>query len=226
MTKNISEETAIWFHKPSQLHQSIFSMPLLGYMSALQAIMIFGIGLPIMFAILYVTDDLAYAVLPPIIMGIIAMIRPPVMSYEARALTALRFLMGGGVKPKKKAKSRSLSVPSGGGGETVVEPVEEIEPQPDIQIMVTDKPITISLSLKTVDGGRYANKKVRILLDGNEIMTTLSSSTGHVVILMEPNDCVGQRVISVHALRDDDTIEPAAIIQKKVTFVRDMGLGQ
>ena len=118
VSKSISEETAIWFHKPSLLHQSIFSIPVLGYLSTLQAIMIFGIGLPLMFAILYVANDSEYAVIPPIVMAVIAMVRPPVMSYEARALAALRFLMGGGVKPKKKTKSRSLAVPSGGKAKT------------------------------------------------------------------------------------------------------------
>ena len=226
VSKSISEETAIWFHKPSLLHQSIFSIPVLGYLSTLQAIMIFGIGLPLMFAILYVANDSEYAVIPPIVMAVIAMVRPPVMSYEARALAALRFLMGGGVKPKKKAKSRSLAVPSGGKAKTE-EAVEEPPDVPqDISVAVTDKPVEVSLRLRTVDGSVFANKKVRVLLDGQEIKTTLSSTTGEILLLLESSDCFGQKTVSIHALRDDDTIEPKSIMEKRFTFVRDTGLGR
>ena len=222
----VSKSTAVWFHRPSQLHQSIFSMPLLGYLSAVQAIMIFGIGLPFMFGIMFATGDLAYAAIPPLIMTVIAMIRPPVMSYEARVFTALRFTLGGGVKEKKKAKSMSLAMPSKGKRLAPEESaVEEQMPQ-DVSITVTDRPIEISLSLRRGDGGIYAGKKVRILLDGLEIKTTISSVSGKVLVLLDPGECTGERIISVHALREDDTIEPESILEKRFTFVRDTGLGQ
>ena len=220
----VSKSTAVWFHRPSQLHQSIFSMPLLGYLSAVQAIMIFGIGLPFMFGIMFATGDLAYAAIPPLIMTVIAMIRPPVMSYEARVFTALRFTLGGGVKEKKKAKSMSLAMPSKGERFEPESAVEEQMPQ-DVSITVTDRPIKISLSLRRGDGGIYAGKKVRILLDGLEIKTTISSGSGQVEVLLDPSECTGERIISVHALREDDAIEPESIFEKRFTFVRDTGLG-
>ena len=220
----VSKFTAVWFHKPSQLHQSIFSMPLIGYLSAAQAIMIFGIGLPFMFGIMYATGDLTYAAAPPLIMTVIAMIRPPVMSYEARILAALKFAFGGGVKEKKKAKSKSLAMPSEGERAAPEEYTEEEPVQQDVTIVVTDKPYEISLSLRRGDGGVYAGKKVRMLLDGLEIKTTISSGTGQVLVLLDPGECRGERIIAVHALRDDDTIEPESILEKKITFVRDTGM--
>ena len=99
--EQLSKAPATWFHRPSALNQAIFALPILGHLTSIQAIMIFGIGLPGMFITLQYTSELHYAVIAPLIMVVIAMIRPPVMSYEARLLTAMRFSISGGRKEKK-----------------------------------------------------------------------------------------------------------------------------
>ena len=96
----------------------------------------------------------------------------------------------------------------------------------DISVAVTDKPVEVSLRLRTVDGSVFANKKVRVLLDGQEFKTTLSSTTGEILLFLESKDCFGQKTVSIHALRDDDTVEPKSIMEKRFTFVRDTGLGR
>ena len=106
--EQLSKAPATWFHRPSALNQAIFALPILGHLTSIQAIMIFGIGLPGMFITLQFTSELHYAAISPLIMVVIAMIRPPVMSYEARLLTVLRFSISGGRKEKKVTVSSSV----------------------------------------------------------------------------------------------------------------------
>ena len=104
---------------------------------------------------------------------------------------------------------------------------EEPEPvQHDTTITVTDMPMEISLNLRRGDGSIYAGKKALILLDGLERKTTMSSESGQVKVVLDPGECRGERMVVVHALRDDDTMEPKPIFKTKITFVRDAGRGQ
>ena len=106
-------------------------------------------------------------------------------------------------------------------------PDEEPEPvQHDTTITVTDMPMEISLNLRRGDGSIYAGKKALILLDGLERKTTTSSESGQVKVVLDPGECRGERMVVVHALRDDDTMEPKPIFKTKITFVRDAGMGQ
>ena len=224
MARNeLSKESAIWFHKPSALNQSIFAVPILGHLTSIQAIIIFGIGLPVMFITLQFVSELHYAIIAPAIMVVIAMIRPPVMSYEARLLTALRFSMSGGSAKKKKGiavQSTALSMPS--KGKKKGRQAEPSKPKPrktgPIRVRATGKPMEVSLKLWSEDGTPYGDKKVRMLVDGEQVKTTLSSANGEVIMLLEPGECIGEKMIAVHGVQPDGTIEKKSILEKKFIF--------
>ena len=113
--------------------------------------------------------------------------------------------------------------------ESKLEEVPNEEPEPvqhDITITVTDMPMEISLNLSRGDGGTYAGKKALILLDGLERKTTTSSESGQVKVILDPGECTGERMMAVHALLDDSTMEPKPMLKTKITFVRDAGMGQ
>ena len=226
--EQFSKVPATWFHRPSALNQAIFALPILGHLTSIQAIMIFGIGLPGMFITMQFTSELHYTVIAPLIMVVIAMIRPPVMSYEARLLTAMRFSISGGRKEKKSTVSSSvLSKPSKGkkrkGKEAAPKP-KPVDTGP-IRVRATGKPMQVSLTLWSEDGMPYGNKKVRVLVDGIDMKTTVSSSDGKVVMFLEPEECFGEKTVAVHAVRPDGNIEKKSILEKKFIFEVGDGFG-
>lgn len=177
--------------------------------------MIFGIGLPGMFAMLQVSSEPHYAAVVPCVMIIIAMIRPPVMSYEVRIITYMKFKMTGGYKKSTPKKSTILAAPKKSRKvmPSVVKPANDA-----LHVVTAGKPIEMILKLHRGDGAPYGNRKVRVLIDGAQARTTVSSANGEVVIILEPNECTGERTISVHAVRPDGTLEEDSMIARRLVF--------
>ena len=208
-----SEKTALWFHKPSALNQPLFQMPILGYVSGYQALLLFGVGMPVFFVILNSYDIIT--ALPPLgAITALAMIRPPILGYEGRFFVLLWFYLSRR-RPKMSSSalqipvSRAISIPKKAA------PKKIPKPKP-IRISPAGRPIEISARLRT-DHNQPLVKQVRILLDGVSIRTAVPSENGILSVVLHPEECVGVRTISVHQVGPDDTLGKL-LVSKEVHF--------
>ena len=237
----------IWFKRTGPLTQALFTLPLLGFITGQQAIIIVGLGIPVLFGVLSATGDVAAAVIPFLVIIVFALIRPPVMSYEARLFAILRFHAVGGpvkatAKKKKKGKSstskrsRFLSRPGTGPKkkprgkaaaadatkEEAEEPAED-EPIPqEVETMEVGTypgfPVDVYITLRDRAGHLLPGRRVGIQLDGTLLRTAVSSIDGKIPILIDPDEAIGTRQLAICEVKSDGT-PASAIIEKKIAFV-------
>lgn len=197
-----STAKALWFHHPTAMSQPLFPIPVLGFITGSQALILLGLGLPALF-IGMEAGGVEYGIAAFCAIGAFSMIRPPVMGYEMRIITLLRFhLTGGsrktgkkagkGKRPKKKAPS---ALRKAGKAE---EPARREEPRPPeiekMEVSVSgNMPVNIGLSL----GGDNIRRKVRVLIDDREILMTVADKDGQLSVILDPEDCVGEHEMSV-----------------------------
>ena len=241
-TQGYAQSRMIWFRRTGPLTQALFTLPLLGFITGQQAIIIVGLGMPVLFGVLNATGDVAAAVVPFLVIIVFALIRPPVMSYEARLFTLLRFhVVGGPVKARAKKKSgraaarrsRFMSRPGtkdkdkkakGREDEEETEAAEEDEPAPrdteTVEVSTSPGlPVDVFITLRDRAGHLLTGRRVGILLDGTMMRTAVSSTDGRIPVLIDPDEAVGTRHLAICEIRDDGT-PASAIIEKKLAFVQ------
>ena len=230
---NLPGEQMVWFAKTTALSQSIITFPMIGQISGYQAAVIFGLGLPTLFGVIQSTNNIGYAVVPFLCIVAFAMIRPPVMSYEARLLARLTFMLMGprGIGGKKKKKKKTgkkkkesdvLCMPSMDFEADEVTDISEITAQRDdepLEVLVRpNTQVEVSITLRT-SLGILPKRKVCILFDDILQKTTISSSSGEVRLLLDSSDCAGRRNIVICDV-DQDGAPGNALISKTVEFVQ------
>lgn len=238
-----AQSRMIWFKRTGPLTQALFTLPILGFITGQQAIIIVGLGIPVLFGVLSATGDIAAAVLPFIIIIVFALIRPPVMSYEARLFTLLRFhAVGGPVKAKAKKKkgrsakaarrSRFLSRPGAGrkkpkakdtaAKEEDTADTDEEETPREVETLEVATfpgvPVDMYITLRDRAGHILTRRRVGVLLDGTMIRTAVSSNDGQIPILIDPDEAIGTRQLAICEVRGDGS-PASAIIEKKIAFV-------
>ena len=209
---DLSTAPAVWFHKPTVLNQSVFSLPVLGYLNPVQAFMIFGMGVPGTFLAMQLAP-MHYSVIPLAAMTALAMLRPPVISYEARLVAILRFLLSGKGRRGRASRSSSLAAPARN---------REYSRRRDepLTVRATGRPMELSLRLRSRDGAPYGDRKVRLLIDGRETKTTVSTPAGEVLMILEPGECRGERIVSVNPVLADGSVDES-ILKKRILFEND-----
>ncbi len=217
----------VWFAITPLINQPIFTFPMVGYISAYQAIIIFFVGLPAMFITMHVTGELSHGILP--FLGIVGftMLRPPLISYEGRLLARLKFMMLGGSsggrsvkKNPKKNMGRYLGVPSAekeGPEEPAPAPVRAVDEPMTVRVG-GERMMQIEITLRKPDGGLFAGRKVIILLDDAPILTSVSSPSGQVRIYLENDECHGSRTLSVSDTAPDGSAV-RTLLTKEIRFV-------
>ena len=242
-----AQSRMIWFKRTGPLTQALFTLPLIGFITGQQAIIIVAFGLPILFGVLNATGDVLAAVLPFLVIVVFALIRPPVMSYEARLFTLLRFhIAGGPVKAgKKKGKkgaaiarrSHFLSRPGTGprkpkkgerSDDDEVEAAaaadgEDSRPSPAETETMEDGtypglPVEIAITLRDRADHILSRRRVGILLDGSMLRTAVSSTSGQIPVLIDPEEAVGTRRLAICEIGHDGS-PASAIIEKRIAFV-------
>lgn len=213
-----SDKTAIWFHKPTLMNQPLFQVPLIGYITGSQGLLLFGVGLPAFFLVMG-SHGLPAGLAPLAAAAILAMVRPPMVGYEVRLAVIVWFYLArrrGG--PSLRSRAFALPVSSKGAalpkGASIKKP-RRAAPQP-VVVRATGRPVEISLRLRTPDN-RVSRSKVRILLDGASIKTAVPSAEGRVSVVLHPEDCAGTRRIAVHEVTGEDGTG-AMLTQKEVVF--------
>ena len=216
-----SDKTAIWFDKPTLMNQPLFQMPLLGYITGYQGLLLFGVGLPAFFLMMG-PYGLPAALAPLVAAAILAMVRPPVVGYEGRLAVIIWFYIRGGAHMGRAATgSRALAIPrshsaSLPGKARPATPRDGAAPAP-VVVRATGRPVEISLVLRTREN-RVSRPKVRILLDGASVKTAVPSPSGRVSVVLHPEDCTGTRRISVHEVAAGDDSIGAKLTEKEVVF--------
>jgi hypothetical protein len=79
-------------------------------------------------------------------------------------------------------------------------------------MFVTDKPVEISITIP------YTKRKVIIMIDNEAVKTTISTSTGQVQLMLDSEDCKGERLITIHSLDYNHTISKKPLVSKRVIF--------
>lgn len=215
-----SDKTAIWFDKPTLTNQPLFQMPLLGYVTGYQGLLLFGVGLPAFFLMMG-PYGLPAALAPLAAAAALAMVRPPVVGYEGRMAMIIWFYIRGGTRGGRTATSRALAVPRSHGASLPgkarpAAPRDGAAPAP-VVVRATGRPVEISLVLRTREN-RVSRPKVRILLDGASVKTAVPSPSGRVSVVLHPEDCTGTRKISVHEVAAGDDSTGAKLTEKEVVF--------
>ena len=245
--RGYAQQRMIWFKRTGPLTQALFTLPLLGFITGQQAIIIVGLGIPVLFGVLSATGDVAAAVIPFLVIIVFALIRPPVISYEARLFAILRFhAVGGPVKAtaKKKTKggkssaaarrSRFMSRPGTGSKKasrkaSAADAAKEEEPAEDedpttqeVETMEVGTypglPVDVYITLRDRAGHLLPGRRVGIQLDGTMLRTAVSSADGQIPILIDPDDAIGTRQLAISEVKGDGT-PASAIIEKKIAFV-------
>ena len=243
--RGYAQSRMIWFKRTGPLTQALFTLPLLGFITGQQAIIIVGFGIPVLFGVLSATGDVAAAVIPFLVIIVFALIRPPVMSYEARLFTLLRFhAVGGPVKAgakKKKGKSKAASKrsrfmsrpgsspkkPKGEDAEVAKEGEdargagEESAPR-EVETMEVGTypgyPVDMYITLRDRAGHLLTGRRVGVLLDGTMMRTAMSSNDGKIPILIDPDEAIGTRRLAICEVASDGS-PASAIIEKRIAFV-------
>lgn len=217
------DQPIVWFSKTTAMSQSIIRFPVIGQITGQQAVIIFGLGLPVLFGIMQTTGSIATAVPPFLAIIVFAMIRPPLMSYEARMFARLRFMIfGPKKKSQKKKRTRQVSdvlvVPSSDIDGEITEPIETVPDVPIICHVKPDTQVEVSIKLKSGDV-IMVRKKACVFFDGKLQKTTISDSSGQIRLLLDSADCVGTKEIIAREVGNDG--KPGEIIvSKKVEFVQ------
>lgn len=212
-----SDKTALWFHRPTALNQPLFQMPVLGYISGSQALLLFGVGLPILFGMMSIFD-VWISVIPFCVIVILSVIRPPVLGYEGRLVVMILFH----IKRRQSTPKRrcdALVIPKRKKINSVSTAKKRPPPvKKPMVIKSSGRPVEITMTLRTIEN--YINRgRVRVLLDGTDIKTAIPSKSGQVSIILHPDDCIGTRRISIHAVNDDDRAG-SMLTQKEVVFTQ------
>ena len=210
-----SDKTAIWFHKPTALNQPLFQMPLIGYVTGSQGLLFFGAGLPAFFAVMN-AYDITYALIPLGAAAALALMRPPVMGYEARLAILAWFYIR--QRPPRRIGSAALAIPVAAGFAIPkkAKPAERPAPPRPLKVRSAGRPVEISMVLKTGEN-RARRGRVRIMLDGAGIKTAVPTRSGRVSVILHPEDCVGTRTISIHEVEGNDAAG-AMLTSKEVVF--------
>jgi len=212
-----STAKALWFHHPTAMSQPLFSVPVLGFITGSQALILLGLGLPALF-IGIEAGGVEYGVAAFLAIGVFSMIRPPVMGYEMRIITLLMFHLRGGQKKAGKKAGRggkSRKGPSAlRGAPKAEEPARREAPKPPepetMEVSVSGSmPVNIGLSL----GADHVRRKVRVLIDGGEILMTVADKDGQLSVILDPEDCVGEHEITVV-----DANEGTLLLRKHMAF--------
>lgn len=188
-------------------------MPILGYVSGYQALLLFGVGMPVFFITLNAYDIIA--ALPPL-GGItaLAMIRPPILGYEGRFFVLVWFYLSRR-RPKMSSSALRIPIPEAISIPKKAAPKKRPKPKP-LQVRPAGRPIEISARLRT-EYNRPLVKQVRILLDGVSVRTAIPSESGSLSVVLHPEECVGVRTVSVHEVGPDDTLGKL-LVSKEVHF--------
>lgn len=190
----------LWILRTTFLTQSVFAFPIIGMITGYQAALIFGVGLPLMFATMMYTSSMLYAAVPLLIVFVFAMRRPPVSSYESRLFAIIRFYTGKrytAMTPKAGRGSAVLAVPEGPMVTAAADAPQE-SPRPPMRIMTRPGAMMeVALTLLDVHGAPMPSHKAHVMMDGDILKTTTTTSTGRITVLMDADECVGRRIISV-----------------------------
>ena len=211
-----SDKAAIWLHKPTTLNQPLFQMPLIGYVTGSQGALFFGVGLPAFFAVMN-AYGITYALIPLGAVAAFALVRPPVVGYEARLAVLVWYYVRR--RRRRTVRSAALAVPVPASlsipkrARTSRAAGRPAEP---LRVRGAGRPVEISMVLRT-GGNRVRRGRVRIMLDGSGIKTAVPSGTGRVGVILHPEDCVGTRTISIHEVDGDDAAG-ALLVSKEVVF--------
>ena len=224
-----SDKTALWFHRPTTLNQPLFQMPALGYISGLQATLMFGVGLPVFFGVMNSFGVWA-ALVPFGAVSALALIRPPILGYEGRLFVRVLFHLRRRHPAKRKCSSLVIPVRKKIGasramrakGKTADTSAEPKRPKKNsdspLVVRSSGRPVEISMLLRTYSNAA-SRRKVRILLDGAGIKTALPSKSGRVSVILHPDECAGRRRISIHEVTGDDRAGDL-LTQKEVVFIQ------
>ena len=177
-----------WYEKPTLMDQKMFHLPILGWVTVFQFVLLVGAGLPGMFISMSVGGHWA-APWPLLGAFLFARFRPPLLGYEMRLYHIVRFRMFGpkedGVRPKaKKYVMPRKSTP-------------EAKPEPDVplEIAVYDRPRELRMSLPQ---GVPPEGRLEVRIDGVVIATPYPDSDGTVHLVLYPDDMRGERTVSIH----------------------------
>ncbi len=177
-----------WFEKPTILGQKMFHLPILGWVTVFQFMLLVVVGLPGMFIALNVAG--AYASPWPLLAAFLfAKFRPPLLGYEMRLYHIMRFRMFG--TKETKAKPKKYSMPRMTKRSMEAQP-EHNEP---ISITVYDRPRELRMSLPF---GTSLDKRLEVKLDGNIVSTPHPDTDGTVHLVLYPDDMVGERIVTIH----------------------------
>ncbi len=221
-TLSYTEFKMFWFWKSTSLSQAIITLPVIGFINGHQSIIMFGVGLPLLFGTMQATGNISYGAAAFIIVILFAMIRPPVISYEGRLYAYLKGTVGlyGKKDPKKtKTKSKVFGKSSKMLGKATGQKI--IASKPDVIEPMTvnvepNSPVTIDIKLKTRTG-LVIKQKVRILLDDTPVTTTISSSAGLVTAILDPDECAGSKTVAVCEVLPDGTTGPV-LTKREIVF--------
>lgn len=226
----LSQERTVWFEKMSGIYQPLLTFPLIGFISIYQAFIIFGVGMPALFLTMSVSGKIYYGLVPFLILVVFSMIRPPVLSYEARLLAMVQFYARRGRHKSKKGRR-----PKSDDSVCLVRPIAPPKPArrrppagpqaeptaPDIEsmtIQVSPKDLMeLSIILRDRDMDPYRRKKVRILIDDKLLINDRSTNSGEVTLTLNYDDCVGKRRITIV----DSENEGNVIAERDVIFIRE-----
>ena len=182
-------------------------MPVLGYISGSQALLLFGVGLPILFGMINLFDAWIAAI-PFCGIVVLTVLRPPILGYEGRLVVIVLFHLKRRHKPKRKSDALKIPITkklNKAKPHTSKKKPKKPSPQKTKPLVIksSGKPVEITMTLYT-RYNRASRRRVRVLLDGSDIKTALPTKSGQVSIILHPDECVGTRRISIHDVTPDD----------------------
>ena len=179
-----------WYEKPTLLGQKMFHLPILGWVTVFQFMLIVGIGMPAMFAAVNFGGYYA-APWPLLVSFLFAKFRPPLLGYEMRLYHIIRFRMAGRSEKKAGVKPRKYEMPRVRGGPAEAKP----EPDEPIQITVHDRPWELRMSLPP---GISLENRLEVRIDGTVAGTPHPDTDGTVHLVLYPDDMKGERTVTIH----------------------------
>ena len=196
-----------WYEKPTILGQKMFHLPVLGWVTVFQFVLLVGVGLPGMFAAMNLGGHWA-APWPLLGAFLFAKFRPPLLGYEARLYHLARFRMFGPREKAARPKPKKYEMPRMTGA-------AEAGPEPDepLEIAVYDRPRELRMSLPP---GTPPEGRLEVRMDGVVVSTPYPDSDGTVHLVLYPDDMRGERTVSIH----DDTGDQVA--GRTLVFVQGM----
>lgn len=179
-----------WYEKPTLLGQKMFHLPVLGWVTVFQFMLVVGVGMPGMFAAINLAGIYA-APWPLLAAFLFAKFRPPLLGYEMRLYHIIQFRMFGPKEKKAGPKPQKYEMPRASGKAAEVKP----EPDAPLEITVYDRPRELRMSLPA---GTPLEKRLEVRLDGVTVSTPHPDTDGTVHLRLYPDDMRGERTVTIH----------------------------